>query len=101
MSSANQDGKNLKSRMPKLNLILALNQSVTTMDWDVFTETVELQTTAPVKLDGKVPIAMFVFRCQAVNMALVRMLLNATAMKGGKEHTVTSQAATTAPMDNV
>ena len=97
---ANQDGKNRKSRMPRQNCILAWNPSAITMDWDVYMEIAGLQTTAHVKLDGRVPIAMFVFHCQDVIMALVQMPLNATVMKGGKEPTVTSPVATTAPMAN-
>jgi hypothetical protein len=71
------------------------------MDLDVCTETAELQTTVPVKLVGRVPIAMFVFHCQVVTMGLVRMLLIVTVKKDGKEPTATSLAATTAPMANV
>ena len=100
MSFANQGGKNQKFRMPRQNLILASNLSVTTMDWDVYMETVGHQTSVLVKLDGRVLIAIFVFRCQDVIMDLARMLLNATVMKDGKEHIVTFPAAITAPMAN-
>ncbi len=86
--------------MLRQNSTLALNLSVTTMDWDVFMETAGHQTTVLVKLDGRVQIAMFAFHCQGVIMGLARMLLNATVMKDGKEHTVTSPVATTAPMAN-
>ena len=71
------------------------------MDWDVCTETVGHLTTAPVKLDGRVQIAIFVFPCLDVIVVLVRMLLNAIAMKDGKEHIVTFPVATTAPTANV
>ncbi len=71
------------------------------MDWGAFTETAEHQTTAHVKLVGKVQIAIFVFRSQDVSMALVRMPLNATVTRDGKELTATSLAAPTAPMANV
>ncbi len=70
------------------------------MAWDVCMENVGHQTTVHAKLDGRVQIAMFVFLCQDVIMAPVRMLLNATVMKDGKEHFATSLAATTVPMAN-
>ena len=71
------------------------------MDWDVCMENAGHLTSAPAKSDGRVQIAMFAFHCQDVIKALVRMRLNAIAMKGGKEHIATSRAATTAPMANV
>ena len=74
---------------------------MTTMDLDVCMETVEHQTTVPVKWDGRVPTAIFVFHCLDVNMALARMPLNVTVMKDGKEHTVIFLAVAIVPMDNV
>ena len=64
-------------------------------------ETVGHQTTVPAKLDGKDPIAIFAFHCQDVNMAHAKMLLNATALRDGKGHTVTSPVVAIAPMANV
>ena len=58
------------------------------------------QTTAPVKLDGKDPTATFVFLYQVVIMGLATMLLTATVKLAGKEHSVTSPAVKTAPMDS-
>ena len=57
-------------------------------------------TSVPVRLAGRVPIVMFVSHCQDVLMVHVQMHLNVTAMRDGREHTVTFPAATTAPMDN-
>ena len=64
-------------------------------------ENAEHLTSVPVRLAGRVPTVTFVSRCQDVLMVPVQMHLNVTAMRDGREHTVTFPAATTAPMDNV
>ena len=64
-------------------------------------ESVEHQTTVHVKLDGRDPTATFVFLYQVVIMELATMHLTATVKLAGKEHSVTSPAVKTAPMDSV
>ena len=75
-----------------------MSQSVTTLVWDVSTESVVHQITVPVKLDGKDPTATFVFLYQAAITGLVKMLLTATVRLVGKELSVTSPPAKIAPM---
>ena len=70
------------------------------MVWDVLMESAGHQIIVLVKLDGKDPIATFVFLYQAVIMALATMPLNAIVKLAGKEHSVTFLAVKTAQMDS-
>ena len=74
---------------------------MTTIIWDVSMESAEHQTTVLVKLDGRDLIAIFVCLCQVVIMVLATMPLNATVKLDGREHSATSPAVKTAPMDFV
>jgi len=64
-------------------------------------ETAEHQTTVLAKLVGKVQIVIFAFHFRDVNTALVRMPLNVTATRDGRELTATSPAVPIVPTVNV
>ena len=69
------------------------------MVWDVSMEIAEHQTIVLVRLDGRDPTAMFVYRCLDVSMDHARMHLNAIVKKDGRGPIVIFLVVTTAPMD--
>ena len=72
---------------------------MTTITKDVSMEIAEHQTTVLVRLAGRAQTVIFVFHCLDVSTDLATMPLNATAMKDGREPTVTFPAVATALMD--